>query len=430
MLLLLGGLITCRMSNLHISTKTVSMTGMPYLSVAHIPVGLLTLAVDVMMQHRDIAIDEVKRNRGSWTATLRTVATYEIEMTPPEQYSSSKNPTFSRMMKERAEKEILPSLFDISQSYEDYVIQNSLWRYTDVAKAPVGKEITWQFVPRPPKQIRRTPHWKRPRTTTSRSIQRKQPSLEVLSEDSGDDTEIDEAMVSLSNRLLRRAQAQAARRGARAAVARMVSRDPVSPEPTMKASSPVTIIEESAAATPQRCSDLTDSKPAPASTPNSSFDQSMNHLCLREDSKGGSQTMPDSQVQQAHRNTQSLDERMRYHDRQASYHGAAFQPAQGVGSFSNSGPPPFTPFPAHNYVDAAQFSMFNHSFALQMGHPSFGTNMAASNNVVYPYESDTMFAPMDLSMPMVPPQSNTPFDGLPYDFAQDSPGPQHGFSRP
>ncbi|RMZ73230.1 hypothetical protein GMOD_00009040 [Pyrenophora seminiperda CCB06] len=93
----------------------------PYEEPSHLDkTCLLTLAVDIMLQHRPI--DEVKRKE-SWVAKLRHAAQYAVETTPSDQFSSSKGSGFSKMMQERALSEILPSLFDIAQKHEDHVCQ-------------------------------------------------------------------------------------------------------------------------------------------------------------------------------------------------------------------------------------------------------------------------------------------------------------------
>jgi hypothetical protein len=386
-----------------------------------------------MMQHRDIAIDEVKRSRGSWTTKLEMVAKYEIEMTPQEQYSSSRNLVFSRMMKERAEKEILPSLFDVSHSYEDYVAQHQLWTYKDVSKAPIGKEITWQFVPRPPKQVCR----KRLRPTTMRKMLQQASVIDTPLDNSGDETEIDEDMVELSNKIIRRAQAVAARNEARAAAAQVASGDKDPLESVAKVSTPVAVQDDPAPAMPHQGFISTSPKTTPAHTPtltpmptpNSSFGQSMAHLRVQDDIKGGHQTTIDNHAQQAHGDVQSLDEPMRYHSHQINYSNAPFQHMQEMGSFVHAGSPAFGQFASHGFMNTGQFPVYNNSYPLQMGHAPFGSNMPP-NNMGCPYEGDTIFAPMDLSMPGAPCQANMSFNGLPYDFDSGSPGPQHQYSKP
>jgi hypothetical protein len=112
----------------------------------------LTLAVEVILQHRELAIDQVKRDcPGGWIAKLMSTTQFAINNTPEDQFSSSKNIAFSRLMKERAVKRILPSLFGFAQFYENYVFQNKLWEYEE-ANIPLGKIMAWRFIPRPPKQ--------------------------------------------------------------------------------------------------------------------------------------------------------------------------------------------------------------------------------------------------------------------------------------
>jgi hypothetical protein len=381
------------------------------------------------MQHRNIAIDEVKRAQGSWTTKLEQVANYEIDLTPPEQYSSSRNFEFSKQMKDRAVEEILPSLFEVSRTYEDYVLQHSLWTYEDLSTAPRGQEITWQFVPRPPKQVCNR---KRLRATKTQVTPRPEPVTERPLEESGDETEIDEEMVKMSNQIIRRAQIQAARNEAKAAAAQATGRDQVSPEPVIKVSSPRPVREDSSPVETQHEFNSTSCKttPAPtptlthAPTPTSSFGGMMTHLQVQEDVKGGCPTSFD-QAQQAHHGLQSLNEPMRYHHHQIDYNNANFQ---NIPDFSHSGPPPFGQFVPHGYIGAPQYPMYNHSFPMQMGHPSFNSNLPPPT-LEFPYEADNMFSAIDLSMPLVPSQVNTSFNGLPMDFESGPQSSQHSYGK-
>jgi hypothetical protein len=381
-----------------------------------------------MMQHRNIAIDEVKRAQGSWTAKLEQVANYEIDQTPPEQYSSSRNLEFSKQMKDRAVKVILPSLFEVSRTYEDYVMQRSLWTYTDIGRAPMGQEITWQFVPRPPKQVFNR---KRLRATKTQATIRPEPIIDNALGESGDETEIDEEMVKMSNQIIRRAQAQAARNEARAAAAHAASRDQVSPEPIMKVSSPPAVRADSPPIPPQHGFSSTSCKTTPAPTPtlthavtpNSSFGGLVNYLRVQEDVKDEFQTSFD-QPQQAHHGLPSLDEPMKYHHHQIDYNNTF----QNVPDYGHAGTPPFGQFVPNGYIDASQYPVYNNPFPVQMGQPSFNPNLPPIN-LGFSYEGDNMFSPIDLSMPIVPSQANTSFNGLPMDFESGTLSSQHQYGK-
>jgi hypothetical protein len=289
----LGGRKLSRTLNQHISTKTVSDLFVPFHSSAHVLSGLITLAIDIILQHRDIAVDEVKRQK-PWACQLQRVAEFEVSMLPAEQYSSSRNAAFSTAMKQRAEKDILPSLFDVVQSYEDHVFQYSLWTYKDIGEAPRGKTVSWQCIPRPVKHVSRA---KRPRRAVQPKVELEEvPEINAIDDDesSGNETVPDDTMLKLAAKLLRYEEAKAARRKARAAVAQAKRSLQASPERTVEASTPVLAEEKSEPATPlaPQSPELEDAKPAPSS----SFAQSMDHLRLQEASKEPSPVL-DNQIQ-------------------------------------------------------------------------------------------------------------------------------------
>jgi hypothetical protein len=240
----LGGRKLSRTLNQHISTKTVSDLFVPFHSSAHVLSGLITLAIDIILQHRDIAVDEVKRQK-PWACQLQRVAEFEVSMLPAEQYSSSRNAAFSTAMKQRAEKDILPSLFDVVQSYEDHVFQYSLWTYKDIGEAPRGKTVSWQCIPRPVKHVSRA---KRPRRAVQPKVELEEvPEINAIDDDesSGNETVPDDTMLKLAAKLLRYEEAKAARRKARAAVAQAKRSLQASPERTVEASTPVLAEEKS-----------------------------------------------------------------------------------------------------------------------------------------------------------------------------------------
>jgi hypothetical protein len=433
--------------------------------------GLLTLAVDIMLQHRDIPIDEYKR-RQSWTHKLRQVAQFEIEMTPQEQYSSSRNPAFSALMKQRAEKDILPSLFDVSQSYEDHVIQYGLWTYQDLKDIPKGKEITWQFIARPPKQVSR---FKRPRPAPQPKVKR-EFVVEALAESTEDDTEPDDTMYKLAAQIMRRKEAREARRKAKVPAAEMIpitpasSIQPISRESTIEAPSPMFLSRQSVPATPQPSVQQVSSPDDAKCATSSSFDQSMNHLRLQdegnaafttpegqaqavrhavqpceqplqynaipgtnnscsqldqEDAKESNFATPADCAQQARCNTQALDDlihqRMNFQTSQAGLANSPYHPLQTPGSFSDQKGGSYMQFTPHHFVDPAQLSMFNNAYSLQMGHAYDHTMAANPPQMSYPYESDAPYHTMDVMSTATSPQAATNFNGLPYEYS----GPQH-----
>jgi hypothetical protein len=436
---------------------------MPFVVVAHGSLGLLTLAVEIMLQHRDMPVDDLKRQR-PWTHKLRRVAEVEVEMTPAEQYSSSRNPAFSAAMKKRAEEEILPSLFDVSQSYEDHVNHYLLWTYKDMRKAPQGRTITWQFIPRPSKLLSRV---KRPRPALRIKEEPKEPAVECIDDDSsGNETVPDDTMYKLAAKIIRIEEAKAARRKARAANARTATMQAASSERPVEppAAVPVLSKDKPEPVTPQHTEVLQSKDVNTDISP--SFDQSLTHLRLQDD-KGGdriSDANTDHQTTQSEATERSLvmsgqqaqptcpiiqllaspmpypatvrcaedeakpsiltscksealplDEATRYHAHHAGYGNETFQPMSGPGSFANAGPSAFTPLVTQNFIDPHQISLFQNTFPFQISH-SYGTDMGV-NNMSYTYGPDSMFTPMDVTMSGTSSQANSSFHGLPYEFS-------------
>ncbi len=116
---------------------------------------LNVLAVDVMLQHRKI--DEVKRKH-SWVDKLQKAAEYAVETTPVEFFSSSKNLAFNTKMRERALRSLLPSLFDVAQSYEDHVTMHALYEGSGTTDPGTGRKHTWQIISKPPREVIQRKH--------------------------------------------------------------------------------------------------------------------------------------------------------------------------------------------------------------------------------------------------------------------------------
>jgi len=135
------------------------------------------LAVDLLLQHRDIDADKRKR---SWVAELWHKAKCVVEMTPSDQFSSSKDSDFSKTMQQRALNEILPSLFEIAQKHEDHVRQS---------QHGMGGEVSWQPLTRPPRQAL-APR-KRQQTAMATTVVRIKSDVDA----SADETEVDDTTV-------------------------------------------------------------------------------------------------------------------------------------------------------------------------------------------------------------------------------------------
>jgi hypothetical protein len=377
--------------------------------------GLLTLAVDVLLQHRDSPIDELKR-RSPWTVKLRQIAEYNVETTAPEHFSSSKNAIFSRMMKERAVNSILPSLFETSQSYEDFVFQHELWIYNDESAFPRGKAMTWQPVPRPPKQINQR-KFKRARKARKLRAPREESDADSHGEASGDDTEIDETMARIANRQLRRMELSVNRQ-------RAEQEGQVARAPAVGLSTVMDTKTPPMSATTQRIFHPTQAE----SVPKSSFDQSMDRLHLDEDAKTGNLMASDDHAQQSQRGRTPLHHPIQYHNTRGDYANTSFQPMEPSGSFSTSGTSSFAQFPADSYIDSSHFSMFNSPYALHMSQSSLEPSMTA-NSLRYSYPSEELFAPTSF-MSNMSGNTNASFNGLPYDMAMAAPEPSHQYSVP
>ncbi|KAF1957367.1 hypothetical protein CC80DRAFT_560571 [Byssothecium circinans] len=162
----------------------------PYLEPAHLKLQyLIPLTIDIMLVHRKIDAEHGKRGK-AWIKTLRKRAINSVDDTSNDNFSSSADPTFNRAMKERALTKILPSLFDIAEAHEDYVVQYELFEGSGNEDPGEGKEVSWEPVPRPDRSLR-----KKARLAPS-ATPAHQPELTHDSEASGDETEADESMAN------------------------------------------------------------------------------------------------------------------------------------------------------------------------------------------------------------------------------------------
>ncbi|KAH7087624.1 hypothetical protein FB567DRAFT_415595, partial [Paraphoma chrysanthemicola] len=360
----------------------------PYIEPAHLDKdGLLTLAVEVMLQHRDTPTDEIKR-RSPWTVKLRQIAEYNVETTAPEHFSSSKSAVFSRMMKERAVKSILPSLFETSQSYEDFVFQHDLWKHRDEKKFPRGKSITWQSVPRPPKQ---TNQRKRPRKARATRVLRADSDLESLGEASGDDTEVDDTMARRASRQVRQNELSNYRQ-------RAMQEEEDVPHPRAPTNVfPNTVIDDSPSMSASKRvlhPAQVNPTPTPTPTPNSSFDQSLGRLRLDEDAKAANLVTTDNSDQQVQQSRIPHSQTMQYDNSHGHYTNSSFHPMHSSGPYPTPGPSAFASFPTGNYVDPSQYPsqypMYNSTYALSMSQPSMNPSMTA-HDMAYSYSSEGLF---------------------------------------
>ncbi|KAF2823748.1 hypothetical protein CC86DRAFT_384303 [Ophiobolus disseminans] len=374
-----------------------------YLEPAHLgKEDLKKLAVELMLQHRGCAIDVIKRQypRG-WTEKIRSVAQYAVENTPEEHFSSSKNILFSRSMKKRALNSILPSVFEISQSYEDYVQQHALWNYAEKDKLPQGKTVTWQHVPRPPKQISQQ---RRVRARTASQAPRDESDVYAHDATSGYDTEPDDTMEGLV--LSPQPEVKVALTESpptfkvstpvpAAAVPSIETAQPAvrmqltpcsSFDQSFKVSTPVPAVTVPSIETAQPAVRTTPCSSFGQSASESSFGDSVNYLDLDEDVKGSSSASLHRQEPQANCFDQAL------HDTNTGYMLDPFR--------QNSH---FMPYSASSYIDPREFSLYHNNYPIATGAPPLGSSMAPSN-VMYEFAPDGSF---------VPANGMASFDGLP-----------------
>jgi hypothetical protein len=394
-----GGHERCHISSPLTSRKTVSILAATLsTSITHSRADLLTLAVEVMLQHRQMDVDEFKRDyRGGWTERLRRSAHNTIGDTLADHFSSSKNIVFSRLMKERAVTSILPSLFECSQTYEDYVYQNLLWNIADEKAFPLGKTITWQYVPRPPKLASQTPRVRRVRIMCAPRALRNVSDVDAYDITSGDDTEVDNTMEMLASKMRRRATMRSAR-----------ERDGRVKEPRalLKISSPVT-----ASATPHtEMTQPSGHSTTSNSTPNTSFGHSMDDLHLGEDVKGGNVRHIDNHRQVSR--AVCFGQPRQYQ----GYVNNGFFPMQDTTSYVDS---------ASGYIDPNPF--FNDMYAMHSATPRLPPSMVTSSMGYHPYAPNGLFVPTPMSMQPGSPHDSGQFHGLPNDDMFDGPGPQQQF---
>jgi hypothetical protein len=376
---------------------------------------LSTLAVDIMLQHRDTRTDQLKRQQ-PWTKRLQQVADAEVGLADPEHFSASKDSDFGTAMKERAEKELLPSFFKVMHSYERFVHRHHLWTYSDISKAPTGKPITWQSIPRPPLQ---TPHLKRPRT-----VQQRGPAA---GDDSGEETEVDDTMVRLMTRkdlaqklvtaLL--SVAEGATQKARAETARAMSVSSETSETVAEitfATPPMAIKQ----GLPPSATPNSETAEGQAQTTQSVPESTIMHAKFRLDQ--GTPQYDDSDVRRGSAMTTATQAAMFHlpgpysHSPQQATDTEALSSAESFtrhdSSFSNSyETPSLAPYPSHTYNnDFGDITIFDQRYPSRQHEPIFSPPIAPQN-----LGQDLLYTSMDSVWTQYPPQTDQVFHGLPYD---------------
>lgn len=361
------------------------------------------------------------KRQGAWINKLRDVAKFTIQTTSADHFSSSKGAAHSEEMKKRALDLILPSVFDVAQSYEDHIMQYSLFEGSGNVDPGRGKHHTWKSIPRP---ARRQP-LKRPRRAVGRSSVAPQESI---CEASGDETEPDDTMARL------------------ATIPHGLPYIAPSPRPSTAQSQPsINTPRQSATAGDNFVqawklgSPVSTTSPCPptpsqddykmqrtASTPNSSFDQSLHGLHLGEEeleANASARTICEKSTMPPSYNMVTYSQPVPYPAAQTSFEGQTYP---STNKYSDSGPPPFA---QNGTAFINPFTMFN-TPTPPVSYTQYGSPMPTPNGYMYEqgmFPSTPMSFPptTPMSMPMTPSDPNVSFHGLPSDYPVDPRGLHH-----
>ncbi|KAF1837855.1 hypothetical protein BDW02DRAFT_645047 [Decorospora gaudefroyi] len=323
----------------------------PYEEPSHLDkTSLLALAVDLMLQHR---VSDAPKRREPWAEKMREQAVYAVKSTPPDQFSSSKGPGFSQRMRGRALSEILPSLFDVAQSYEDHLVQYQLYDGSGHEDPKTGKRVSWRPLARPSRQ----PAPKK-RLRTSRGTPA--PKIESDDDASGDETEVDDTMTD--------SEIRRARKRAQVPVPAPYYSNP----PASHWQAPVPAHMAAPTVSPQ------DMRPdSSTTTPNTSFGQSMHGLQLGESM--------DLDVQAQNQNAFPSGPPMHYSPSRPSFSNHTYPSEQ------DGGPPStFVPGPPPGYEQA--FEMYHGSYPPHFGDVTF-TDSVNVGHVHFPYSYHQGYPP-------------------------------------
>ena len=375
-------------------------------------VELSTLAVEMMLVHRKI--DEIKR-KGSWISKLRDVAKFTVQTTSADHFSSAKGAVHSEEMKKRALEQILPSIFDVAQAYEDHIMQYSLFEGSGNADPGRGKHHTWKPIPRP---ARRTAP-KRPRRTI---VESPETVHETICDASGDETEPDDTMVRLARAPygLPRAEPSPRLMTAQSQPEVQTSQQFIASEDGRRQTwTTNTPVPASGPCTPVTSQD--DCKlHRIASTPNSSFDQSLHGLHIEEedlDKKPYPRAMSDHGSVHPQYNmapyTQPMQ--MEYPAAQASFEGQPYQPANTYPTLAQAH------FTQTDTGFINPFTMFN-APPPPMGYTQYTSPMPTVNGFVY---EQNIFPSTPMSTPMTPSDPNASFHSMSSDYSVDPRGLHH-----
>jgi hypothetical protein len=369
----------------------------------------------MMLVHREI--DEIKRKGPSWITKLRDVAKFTVQTTSADHFSSSKGAEHSEEMKKRALSQILPSIFDVAQSYEDHIMQYGLFEGSGNVDPGRGKHHTWKPIPRP---VRRTQP-KRPRRTATRNVY---VSQETICDASGDETEPDDTMTRLARVSHGLPQAAPSPRPMTAQshpdfpTPRLYNTTEDGHSQAWKVDTPVA---SSGPCTPATSQD--DCKMhRTASTPNSSFDHSLNGLHLEEenlDLKPHARAMSDHGTMHPPYNMGPYSQPVQYRAGQPGFTGQVYQPTE---NYPHPAPPSFA---QHGTTFINPFAMFN-APPPPMGYTQYTSPMPTNHGF---HSEQGMFPPTPMSfpntpmsVPMTPSDPNMSFHGLPSEYPVDPQG--------
>lgn len=363
-----------------------------------------------MLVHRKI--DEIKRKGGSWISKLRDVAKFTVRTTSADHFSNSKGAIHSEQMKKRALEQILPSIFDVAQAYEDHIMQYSLFEGSGNVDPGRGKHHTWKLIPRP---ARRAPP-KRPRRAIGNSLDMVQGTIQETS----DETDTDDTMTRLAG--LPRAAPSPRPLTAQSQSETLTPHQPTKIEDgrqqTWRAETPTS---SAGPCTPMNSQDDCNMYRT-ASTPSSSFDQSLHGLHLGEedlDTKPPVGAVSHHGTMQPEYNMVAYSQPGQYPPAQADFGGQSYQPT-------------------NDYVDPASCSFaqagsgFINPFSIFNAQPPHGYTQYASPmppaNNGFPYDQHVFsstpmsFPSTPISMSMAPADSNASYHGLPSDYRVDGAG--------
>lgn len=370
----------------------------------------------MMLVHREI--DEIKR-KGPWITKLRDVAKFTVQTTSADHFSSSKGTVHSEEMKTRALEQILPSIFEVAQAYEDHIMQYNLFEGSGNDDPGRGKHHTWKPIPRP---VRRSQQPKRPRRTARHSPDH---ARESICEASGDETEPDDTMTRLARVPSGRLQpapspqnlpdpSQAGLQTPRHSFSAEDSyRQPCKVDTPASISGPCTPILPRDDAQMHRT----------VSTPNSSFDQSLHGLHLGEEDlslKPQMRSMSEQDNMQPYHMAQ-YNQPVQYSAPPAVFNNHPYQSTEhyanpAPSAFVQSGPAFINPFSLYHAPSPMGYGQYAAPMPTTNGLP-FDQGMFLQTPVSFPG------TPMD--MQMAPSDPNMTFNGLPSEYTVDPQGLQH-----